>query len=328
MSDNPFVYKNIVIDGNNLFHRNHEKLKHMTYTVGNNSVVTGGIYGSIRSVWSLERKFLESSDDATIFILFDNAKSKENMRKEIDPSYKLNRESKPPEFYRAIDYFRFILLHSAKNYVVVYGTGYEADDIAPVVLNFIKNGDTTLVVSEDLDWARLINFGGRTVHHHMKGKVYNKSTFNKEYDFEPSESKIVLYKSIRGDTSDNIPVGVPHMKEKDVIEIVEGVEDVFELLEVVDELDFLSSNMRQKIKDNAARLKLNHQLASFIPLEHKDIENHIFRGWYNPSVLLRTYEALGFNVEEFDKRVKDYIDNKYQSYNKDDFFTTPRIKHS
>lgn len=327
-SEIPIAYRTLIVDANNLFYRNHEKLKHMTYVVKNKTIITGGIYGSLRSLWSLKKRYLSDEAVSKVYIVFDNAKSKDNLRRSIDPGYKMNRKRQPAAFYHALDYFRFILLNCDRKFVVVYGTGYEADDIAPALLRYIPYNSNTLMVSDDLDWSRLIEYEGRQIHHLRSGKVYNKSVFNNEFDFIPTENRIVLYKTIRGDSSDNIPVGVPNVRRDTLLQLVEDYDDIFDVLDDLDDIPYLSQTMKAKFRDNAARLKLNHQLVSFIPLDGVDIDNYIFYSRYNPRVLARTYESLGFNVESFDRRVYDYLQQEKgrNSEYTDDFFASGKIK--
>jgi hypothetical protein len=88
--------------------------------------------------------------------------------------------------------------------------------------------------------------------------------------------------------------------------------------------------MKARFRENTPRLKLNHQLVSFIPLVHGDIEDCIFRGRFAPRVLALTYEALGFDIEKFDERVHRYLQENRKAKAEvadDDFFSMPRIKH-
>lgn len=327
-SEIPIAYRTLIVDANNLFHKSHEKLKDMTYVVNNKTIITGGIYGALRSIWSLKKRYLSDESAAKVYIVFDNAKSKDNLRRSIDPEYKMNRKKQPVSFYHSLDYFRFILLNCDRSFSVVYGTGYEADDIAPNLLRHVPFNSSVLMVSDDLDWSRLIEMDGRQVHHLRSGKIYNRIAFNNDFDFMPTENRIVLYKTIRGDTSDNIPVGVPNIKKDTLLQLVEDYDDIFDVLEDVDNIPYLTHTMREKFKSNEGRLKLNHQLVSFIPLEAGDVDNYIFNARYNPRVLARVYESLGFDIQSFDSRVYEYLQREEErvSEYKDDFFATGKVR--
>lgn len=320
-----FVYRNILVDINNIFNKNHEKLRNMTYQVGEFVLITGGVYGSIRSLWKLKRQYLESHPDSKMYMLFDNAKSKEGNRKLIDPSYKLNRNPKPKSFYRSLDYLRLILLNSSPQNTIVYGTGYEADDIAPYVIDSLDSSPC-LVVSEDLDWSRLIGWKGRKVHHLMKDKIFDSVRFNQNFDFEPSVEKITLYKAIRGDSTDNIPIGIRGLQKDKVIRLIEDFSTVDDMLYNVDHIEYLSPLMRDRMKESAARLRLNQSLVEFIPIKEKEVGKYTFRGRYSPRVLKVIYESLGFDIDKLDSRINRDI-NTNSKKGEDDFFIQPRVRY-
>lgn len=316
-------YDHILIDTNNTFCANHYAFSNLSYKVKNSIIQTGGIYGSVLAFQRLRKRFLK--EDGTMWALFDNAKSMVNVRKTIDPEYKLNRTKMPKSFYRSLDYFRLIQLSYSNSEYVVYETGYEADDIAPVIIRKIPTDKKILVVSEDLDWSRLIGYQGRTVHQYMKKMVFDQSKFNEHYGFLPTVDKIVLYKIIRGDKVDNIPKGIKGLPTKALMQLIDDYKNIFEIKENLEIIPYLSEHWKEVITKNFSRLTLNHQLVSFLSLSDKDINQFIFKCKYQPKVLKILYESLGFNIEKIDERIYSTRRKKKTGNSFDDFWHHPTI---
>ncbi len=320
-----FTYKYIIIDSNNWYYRNYEVYKDMTYQVKEKTIITGGIYGFLKSMKLWIKNF--SSKDTVFYFLFDNAKSKDNLRRNvIDPEYKLNRDKKPKSFYRSLDYLRLILSYYDDRFFTVYGTGYEADDIVPYILNtlYIDDNNRCLLISEDMDWSRLIN---KNIDVFMKKDIYTKYKFTNRYGFPPDNDKVTLYKVIRGDSSDNISPGVPYLPEKDVIYLVSNFKDIYEVLENL-EITHLNEKWKKAFRDNKSRLNLNHQLISFFPIDENSLDEYISKSSYDYIMLSNLYDCFGFDIEEIDKRTYSHIVRKEQKEKGyiDNFFKPPKVR--
>lgn len=324
-------YDNIVFDVNNYYHKSYHVYKDLTQEIAGKHIMTGGIYGFIRTLKRCERDFLK--EGGHIYFLFDNPDSKKDMRQlSIDPNYKADRKKYSQPFYRGLDYLRLVLMNYNDNSTIIYGTGFEADDLAPNVLNSIDKEESTLVFSDDLDWARLIGYKGKTVHLYMKKKIYDKRAFNEKYNFMPDENKVTLYKVIRGDTSDSIPVGVPNLGTKLLEKLIGDYKDIFEVIENIEIIPYLNDEWKRKFVDRKARLRLNHQLVSFIPVSDDYLKQFTFKSKFKPRSLAVLYKSLGFDSEKIDDRLKKSIDNnKEVQYNREDddtdtFFKVPKAR--
>lgn len=324
-------YDNLVFDVNNYYHKSYHVYKDLTQEIGNKHIMTGGIYGFIRTLKKCEREFLK--EGGSIYFLFDNPDSKKDTRQlSIDPNYKADRKKYSQPFYRGLDYLRLVLMNYHNNSTVVYGTGFEADDLAPNILNKIDDNESTLVFSDDLDWARLIGYKNKTVHLYMKKKIFDKKAFNEKYNFMPNENKVTLYKVIKGDTSDNIPVGIPHLSTKIVEKLIGDYNDIFEVIENIETIPYLNDDWKRKIVERKARLRLNHQLVSFIPVSDDYLKQFTFKSKFKPKSLMVLYKSLGFDFIKLDERLKNFIDNnKEKQYNReeesnDTFFKVPKAR--
>jgi 5'-3' exonuclease len=283
----------------------------MTCRYNNRVIHSGGIYGVLQTLRRLQRDFLEK--DGTFWVLFDNAKSKKNMRREIyDSEYKANRKSKPESFYRGLEVLQLILLNYKDNYKMIYQTMFEADDLVPAVINCIPEEEDILAVSDDLDWSRVINYNGRPVDQYMKNEIYDSKLFEETYGFKPTDDKIILFKVIRGDKIDNIPIGIRMLPLELLLQLLEDYKDIFDVIDNIRSIKFLSDKWKKKIIENEKQLRINHQLVDFIPISTEEIMQSIHNCKYNPTFLEMIYEALSFDAKEVDYRLYDYMRKKHQ----------------
>ena len=317
-------YDYIIVDTNLWYHRNYSIHKDLTFKVGEKSIVTGGIWGFLNSLGKWKRDF--AHENTKFYFLFDNATSKSNVRNLlIDPSYKMNRKKMPDSFYRGLDFLRLILMHEDDRFFTVYGTGYEADDIAPYVINKIAKDDSDiLVISEDLDWARLIE---KNVDMYMKKDIYDKKKFYQKYEFYPGKDSVTLYKVIRGDNVDDIPIGLPNFSKKNLIRLVHDYKTIFDVIENLDIIPYLNDMWKSRFLENKSRLILNHRLVTFFPIDESIMPQFITQSKRQEEILEKFYNILGFDIYKVDKNLYNYIEereSKKKGFN--GFFRPPSMK--
>ncbi len=293
-------YKNICIDLSNLYHRAYHVGKNMTTDIKGIETVTGGIVVSLKMIQSLERDYLEN--DGKIYFLFDNCHSGINKRKEIDPDYKSNRDKKEESFYKTLDLFQMILMNYKDNFFVVKKEGYEADDLVDPLVNV--NSETYLLVSNDLDWFRSIS---ERVHvaKYEKGSysIYDKQGFIDKYGFEPSVENLCIYKSFRGDKGDNVPIGVPGIRENTLRELIKKNDSLQEICYKIKSFDYVSDHFKSLIKENIPRLLLNYKLVGYLDISEKELIDDIYKCKFNPRALNVLYNSLKLNIQKIDPRV-------------------------
>lgn len=306
------MYSKLIIDTSNVYMRAYSVGGSMTNQMEDGSVlVTGGIYNFLRMIKSLENRFLAPNGE--VYFLFDNSHSGINRRKEIDPSYKSNRTKKDDDFYRSMDILQMIMLNYKDNWYCVKKSGYEADDLVyPIMLEF--SNEQILLVSNDLDWFRGIS-GHVHVAKYEKSDamdkpdyvIYDSERFIKKMGFKPSIEAMTLYKAFRGDSSDNIPPGVPGIRTETLNSIISACRNVKELEQRIDSLDFVSSTFKQKIKENASRLFLNEKLVSYQEISFEELKEDIYRSEFHPKMLHSLYKSLGFQIGKIDPRVQQFF---------------------
>jgi len=312
-------YDKILIDGNNLFNRNwyvhYDQSQDINYTI-----ISAPIKETLYSIRRLEKLF--GLSDTEVYILWDNVNSRINLRKEIDPSYKLKRVKKEPVFYKSLDYLQFVLLYYKENYYMLFRHEFEADDLVkPLLLKFSKN-DKVLLCSEDLDWSRLIS---EKVHWYAKNKIFDRDSFKMKYSFYPDNNNVMMFKAIRGDKVDGIPIGIPHLRTNILLQFLNDFNDIYDLLDKYMNLDYLNSQWKIKIKQNEARLRLNYQLVDFLDLSVEDINQYIFKSEYSAPVLSLLFSVLGYSLSEINTEL-GLLSPKKEKITPKNFFQTQKLK--
>jgi 5'-3' exonuclease len=321
-------YSCIIVDLQNLYARNYAVHEKELYESIDEIISVGGIHGTIISIKKILRDY--AMPDTKVYFLADNPTSRQTSRKFISPDYKINRIVKPRIYYRGLELTSLILQSYSDNFIYIQVPKMEADDVVPVIIDKLPKEEKILIVSNDMDWARCIDYHDHSVTWYNGKMIMTNGAFFDKYGFEPTEENIVNYKTYRGDASDNIEVGLPYIPEKIVLQLLDygSVEDV--ILDV-DNIEFLNPKWKALIKERAPRLKINQQLVSFYPLEYSEIKQFIIKGKFKPSTLRVLYEGLGFNVDQFDSRVSHHLNKisheKGASKNAvSSYFSEPTIK--
>lgn len=297
-------YNRILIDVSNMYYRAFSVSRNMTTEVDGEVMATGGIYVLLRMIQSIRRNLL--AEGGRIFYLFDNVTSGNQRRKEIDPDYKANRAKQDPVFTRGLDYLYLVLEVFNEGDRLIRRPGSEADDlVSPVLRSFGNKGYSVLLISNDLDWSRSIT---DKVHWMVrdfvekKDVIYTPELFKEKYGFAPSLEAVCLYKAIKGDPSDNIPVGVKNLKTETVLEIIGKVGTLRNLYLQLSTLG-LSEKWQQAFIDNKDRILLNYQLVSFQDISIEETRAFTEVTSFNKEVLKVLYRTLKFNVEKLDPRL-------------------------
>ena len=296
-------YDRILIDVSNMYYRAFCANQNLTAEVDGELMVTGGIYTVLKMFHKIRETYL--ADGGKIYYLFDNASSSEARRKEIDPDYKVNRKKQDPVFYRGLDYLYLVLQVLNDGDRLIRRPGSEADDlVSPVLRSFTDPLYKILLVSNDLDWSRSI----KELTHWMvrdystkQDVIYTPITFKEKYGFEPSLEAVCLYKAIRGDASDNIPVGVKGLREETVLSLIKQAGSVENLFVHLDSLD-LSDKWKHAFEENKGRVLINHSLVSFQDLSIEETRAFTEITAFNKKALGLLYRALEFNAPKLDKR--------------------------
>lgn len=284
-------FNNIILDGNNLFWRcwfNNTS----ECILEDSKVYSGGIEQFIIRIKEFRQRF--GTNDTKFYILFDNPESTVSMRKEIDEEYKSHRLNNKyaTEINRSITYLREILRNYFDETFMISINNYEADDIVPLVLKECIG--TSLLLSADLDWSKSIS---EKVQWFNFKKLYTLEEFKKEYSFYPNKNKILLYKTFRGDSSDNIPNAVPYLPKDILLYIVETYNEVpmSKFFAAILQDEHISKKWKYDIKANENRIKKNYSLVDFIKIE-ENLYDYLQECKRNKTLARVWYKIVGLDI--------------------------------
>ena len=259
----------VVIDGKSVFYRGYYAMPNLSTKDG---TPTGGVFGF--AVMALE--VIKRLKPDYVCVAWDKPKTNIRRRLELYPEYKAGRKPPPPDFYDQIPILHEVL--DAFGWPLYECDDYEADDIMGTLAVKARDaGLDTLLVTSDMDMLQLIN-GNVHVYALKKGlsniELFHPESFEAKYGIKVEQ--FLDLKSIKGDSSDNIP-GVAGIGEKGAIELLKE----FETLDgVYENLAAIKDNLRKKLEAGKELAYLSKQLAAIwtdapveLELEKLDVSN-------------------------------------------------------
>ncbi|MFH1566058.1 MAG: 5'-3' exonuclease H3TH domain-containing protein [bacterium] len=280
----------VVLDFYNLLHRSYHAFPREMRT--SNGIQTNAVYGFMSSILTIIKEF----NPQYMLIASESGPS---FRKEQFEGYKATRTWRTdcPDEAEELDaqaiLIKEILL--AMSVPVIDIPTYEADDvIGSVTKKFAKDNLDIMIVSNDMDMLQLINGFVKVFRParppFVKKKIYTNEEVLKSFGF--SVNKIVDYKSLRGDPSDNIP-GVKGIGEKNAKKLINEFGNLENIYKNID--DITPPSLKKKLEDGKEDAFMSKELSTIktdIPIETslKDAEIKDFR---NESVI------SAFNKYEF-----------------------------
>jgi len=253
-----------IIDGKSVFYRGYYAMSNLSTKDG---TPTGGVYGF--AVMALE--VIKRLKPDYVAVAWDKPKTNIRRRLELYPEYKAGRKPAPPDFYEQIPLLHELL--DAFGWPLYELDDYEADDIMGTLACQATAKDIeTMLITSDLDMLQLVD---NNVHvYALKTglsniELYSPKSFEAKYGIEVHQ--FLDLKSLKGDSSDNIP-GVPGIGEKGALELLkeyktlDGVyENLWQIkettrkkLEAGKELAYLSKKLAAIWIDAPLKLELDH----------------------------------------------------------------------
>lgn len=225
--------KLVIIDGNAIVHRAYHALPPMTTKEG---IIVNAVYGFTSMLF----KVISDVKPEYLAVTFDvSGGSKARLERFAD--YKGTRVKSDQALYDQIPLTHRVV--EALNIPIFEKQGFEADDVIGTIARAVekKDGVEVYVVTGDMDTLQLVDDHIK-VYTLRKGisdiVIYDIPEVHKRYGFGPE--RVVDYKAIRGDASDNIP-GVPGIGEKGATELIQKVgslEMIYEKIDSLKELGF------------------------------------------------------------------------------------------
>ncbi len=281
----------IIIDGNAIIHRAYHALPPMTTKSG---VMVNAVYGftsMLLKVW----KDLQPNCIAVTFDMsgptFRHAQYKE---------YKATRVKADQELYDQIPLVHEVV--ESFGLPIYEKKGYEADDvIGTIVKNLEKEKDMEVfIVTGDMDTLQLIR-GGVKVYTLRKGMsdvvVYDAPAVKARFGFGPE--KMIDYKALRGDASDNIP-GVPGIGEKTATELIQkfgSIDGVYKAIRSQ------KSEVRSQIKPGVIKKLIEGEESAKMSKELSTIDC---------AVLDLKFDFKHCEIREFDKEKINHLFQKFE----------------
>lgn len=243
--------KLVIIDGKSVFYRGYYAMPNLATKDG---TPTGGVFGFA----TMALEVLKKLKPDYVCVAWDKPKTNIRKRLELYPAYKAGRKAPPPDFYAQIPLLHELL--EAFGWPLYELDDYEADDImGTLAVQAASENIETLLVTSDLDMLQLVN-GHVSVYALKKGlsniELFHPESFTEKYGILPSQ--FLDLKSLKGDSSDNIP-GVPGVGEKTAVELLKSYKT---LDGVYESLDLIKDSVRKKLEAGKELAHLSKKLAA------------------------------------------------------------------
>ena len=241
----------VIIDGKSVFYRGYYAMPGLSTADG---TPTGGVYGFA----ALSLELIKQLNPDYVCVAWDKRGTNIRRRLAIYPDYKAGRKPAPPDFYAQIPILHELL--AAFSWPLYEFDDYEADDImATLDKQAEQHGDIeTYLITSDLDALQILD--QNTYLYALKKGLTNIDKFDipafeKRYGIRIGQ--FLDLKSLKGDSSDNIP-GVPGVGEKTAVKLLQQ----FETLDgVYDNLWQIKDSLRRKLEAGKESAYMSRELA-------------------------------------------------------------------
>lgn len=302
-------YDVLVVDCVNFAYRTFKMKDETPLQVSKKSVYKNSICNFILTLESLKDTYLNS--DGEIYLLFDNYFSRADLRstymfadrKKLNESYKATRKKESKEFYNSINFLRYYYLIGPSIYHTARIDNLEADDLVEPLFNHLginKGYKSALMITTDADWTRYLADNVDWLPDLSKSPETITDLSNK-LGFKVSKSRIILYKAIFGDASDNIQGIVPDNENnrKEFISLLDMIDYPEYLIEMSRGLEFRNQfNILKNIAKNEKAFLVNLQIISPIPCGVDTLLSHLTSGRNAETMYKTVREVMGLEESE------------------------------
>lgn len=239
----------VLIDGNAIIHRSYHALPPMATKTGES---VHAVYGFAMTLFSVIEKFKPDYIAASFDLLGGT------FRDELYADYKATRAAAPDDLYAQIPKVKELV--QAMNIPIYELPGFEADDcVGTLSRQGEEAGVDVVIVTGDTDTLQLVTEQVKvyTLRKGLKDMVlYGIPEVTAKYSFPPE--RLVDYKGLRGDSSDNIP-GVKGIGEKGATDLIAefgSLEDIYSAL------DRVKPKVREKLEADREMAFLSKKLGT------------------------------------------------------------------
>ena len=242
----------LLIDGHALVYRAFFAMPALTNSRGE---MTNAVYGFT----SMLLKVLNEHHPTYAIAAFDLPGP--TFRHEEFADYKAQRPPTPPEIVRQMPWSRQVV--EAMSIPIVEIPGFEADDVIGTLARRAEAaGLDVLILTGDLDALQLVTPHVR-VYATRRGitdtVVYDVDKVFERYGFDPP--KVVDFKALRGDASDNIP-GVPGIGDKTAMSLVQQYGTLESILDAVPGMK--EGRVRKALEEHREQAILSKRMATIV----------------------------------------------------------------
>lgn len=273
-----------VIDGKSVFYRGYYAMPNLTTKDG---ISTGGVYGFA----TMALEVIKQLKPDYVAVAWDKPKTNIRRRLALYSEYKAGRKPAPPDFYEQIPVLHELL--QAFGWPLYELDDYEADDImGSLAVQAHAQGIETMLITSDLDMLQLVN---SSVHvYALKTgfsniELYSPKTFETKYGIDVQQ--FVDYKSLVGDSSDNIPgvAGVGPVAARKLLNEYKTLDGIYE------NIDLISGKTHNQLVEHKDTAYLSHKLAEIwtdapLKLDLTEVDGSKVQ----PEKLLQLLEKLEF----------------------------------
>lgn len=239
-----------IIDGKSIFYRGYYAMPNLSTKDG---MPTGGVYGFM----SLSIELIRRLKPDYVIVAWDKPKTNIRKRKAIYPEYKAGRKPAPADFYEQIPILHELL--DGFGWPLYELDDYEADDILGTLAVQANAQDIEVaLITSDLDALQVV--GPLTKVYALKKGLSNIdefdiSAFEKKYGIVVEQ--FLDYKSLKGDSSDNLP-GVPGVGDKTATSLLQ---EFGTLDNIYENLDKIKPTIRTKLANGKESAYITKQVA-------------------------------------------------------------------
>ncbi len=240
--------KLVIFDGHALVHRGYHAIPYLTTKDG---TPTNAVYGFTMMMLLALR---ELKPDYVVVAWDAPGKTFRHNRYN---QYKATRKKADQELYDQLPITKDVV--AAFNIPLLEQPGFEADDIIGSLSTQYQDRVDVVIVTGDMDELQLVT-NATTVFTMRKGFsdtfVYDSQAVIDKYGVSPEE--FIVYKALRGDTSDNIP-GVSGIGDKTATELVSSYHS---LDSIYNNLNKLKPAVAKKLSSGKAEAYLSLELST------------------------------------------------------------------
>lgn len=240
-----------IIDGKSVFYRGYYAMPNLATRDGK---PTGGVFGFATMALEVIRRLKPDY----VAVAWDKPKTNIRKRLELYPEYKAGRKPAPADFYEQVPILHELL--QAFGWPLYELDDYEADDIMGTLAEQATEKDIdTLLITSDMDMLQLVNdhvkvYALKTGLSNIE--LYSPASFTAKYGIDVEQ--FLDLKSLKGDSSDNIP-GVPGIGEKGAVALLQEYKT---LDGVYENIGLLKDSVAKKLEAGKDLAYLSKKLAA------------------------------------------------------------------